>query len=230
MARKLPRWSRRLLPKRPEVILSATIEYEQTGKQSGMYLGEDSHELNISSKDLEAECKRVIEKRLPEDLEDLFGIEAEIRVRGSRYGSLIVFFSVLLSGYTLIASYRGFYDSIRLIKEHCAVLLNKLLRDRYPHHSFKNVVVKTQHPSLPNPQELYWPSRLWKGLGIHPSEMPWLLGESSPPRGQPRRDGFFWFLLVLCVLLLTALGVLVYAAVVSTYFPEAATLSTGLLL
>lgn len=219
MARKLPRWSRQLLPKRPEIILSATIEYEQTGKQSGMYLGEDGHEMNISSKHLEADCKRVIENQLPEDLENLFGIEAEIQVRGSRYGSLIVFFSVMLSGYTLIASYKDFYDSIQLIREHCAVLLNKLLRDRYSHHSFRDVVVKTRHPALLDPHELYWPSRLWKRFGIHPSEMPLgPLAESSPLHEHPRRDGFFWFLLVLCVLLLAALGVLVYAAIVQTYF------------
>jgi len=217
MPSPVPRWSRRLRPKRREVMLSASIEYAQTKEQSGMRLGEKNQELDISSRRLQDEAKRVIEDRLPADLADLFGIDAKVEVRGCRFGSLIVFFSVLLSGYGLIASYKDFYDSIQLIKEHCNLLLRTVLRDNYPHHDFK-VEVETRYPTLPNPHDLYSPSRYWKRLGLHPSELPWELWESAPPPQHARRDGFFWFLLVLSTVLLGVLGVLVYAAVVQTYF------------
>lgn len=219
MASKIPRWSRGLLPNRREVLLSAEIEYSQYGDQDGMYLGDMRQQKReeVPPEMLQKEVERVIQKRLPADLMDLFGIDAEIKVQGARFGSLLVVFSVLLSGYTLIASYKGFYDSIQLIKEHCQLLLRKLLREEYPHRSF-NVSVDTRYPALPNPYDLHPGSRLSKRLGFPFSELPRELWAPDPSRGHPRRDGFFWFLLILCVLLLAALGLLVYAAVVQTYF------------
>ena len=230
MPSMVPRWSRRLLPKRREVLLSASIEYRQSGDQVGMYISDKGEKLeNIHPQMLEKEVTRVIEDRLPADLMDLFGVDAKIKVQGTRFRSLIVVFSALLSGYALIASYKDFYDSIQLIQEHCGLLLRKLLRDLYPHRIF-NVDVSTRHPVLPDPYELSSPIRFWERRGTHPSKIPWELWGSPPLREHSRRDGFFWFLLVLCVLLLAILGVLVYAAVVNTYFPEATNLGTGLLL
>lgn len=230
MPSKVSRWSRQLLPKRPEVLLSAFIEYSQYGDQSGMYLTDKGEKLeNIHPQMLEKEVRRVIQDRLPADLKELFGIDAQIEVQGARFGSLLVVFSVILSGYTLLASYKGFHDSIQLIKQHCQLLLTKLLRDLYPHRSF-SISVDTRYPTLPDPFELSSPLRFWERRGIHPSKIPWELWEAPTPHYSPRRDGFFWFLLVLCLLLLAALGVLVYAAVVQTYFPGATSSSIGLLL
>jgi hypothetical protein len=221
-----PRWSRRLLPKQREILLSASIEYSQSAfrdssqyeDQMGMHLSEKGEKLeNIHPQMLEKEVTRVIQDRLPGDLMELFGIDAQIKVQGVRFGSLLVVFSVLLSGYSLLASYKDFHDSIQLIKEHCKLLLSKLLRDLYPHRSF-SVSVDTRYPTLPDPFELSSPLRFWERRGIHPAKLPWDLWGSAPLREHPRRDGFFWFLLGLCVLLLVALSVLVYAAVVQTYF------------
>jgi len=218
MASKIPRWSRGLLPNRREVLLSALIEYSQYGDQDGMYLGDKDRRLeNIPPEMLQQKVETLIQERLPADLMDLFGIDAEIKVQGARFGSLLVVFSVLLSGYTLIASYKGFYDSIQLIKEHCELLLRKLLREQYPHRKF-NISMETRYPTLPDPYELSSPFRFWERRGIHPSKLPWELWGSAAPHHSRRRDGFFWFLLILCVLLLAALGLLVYAAVVQTYF------------
>jgi len=212
------RWRRRLTPKRPEVVLAAQIEYAQTGDQQGMSIRADRKSNDLPLPDLRHEVERVIEHRLPSDLEELFGVEAEIRVRACRYGSLNVFFGVLLSGIGLIASYKDFYDSIQLIREHCALLLRELLQDRYPHRRF-NVKVDLKHPYLSNPYDRHIPQRYWKRLGPELAETLWALGEPPTAFQRPRRDGFFWFLLALCTLLLGALGVLVYAAVVQTYFP-----------
>jgi hypothetical protein len=113
----------------------------------------------------------------------------------------------------LIASYRDFFDSIRLIREHCEFLLESLLEDKHRHRTF-NAGVRIEYPRLREPHDL--PLRYMKRFGM--IESAWALEEPwMPPRG-PRRDGFFWFLLVLCLLLLGALGTLVYAAVVQTYF------------
>lgn len=211
------RWRKRLMPKNREVIMAAQIEYSQTGDQQGMSIRQD-RKSNDFHPELRHEVERVIEKRLPSDLEKLFGIEAEIRIRACRYGSLSAFFGVMLSGFGLIASYKDLYDSIQLIREHCNLLLRELLQDRYPHHRF-DVKVDLKHPHLPNPYDTHPPRRNWKMLGPELSETLWAFGQPPEALQRPSRDGFFWFLLVLCTLLLGALGVLVYAAVVQTYFP-----------
>jgi len=210
------RWRRRLLSRRPEVVLVAEIEYSRTSDQQGMSLRGDKSNSDSPLPHLRQEVERLIENRLPSDLEKLFGVEAEIQVKACRYGSLHVFFGVLLSGIGLIASYKDFYDSIQLIRKHCNLLLRELLQDRYPHRSF-DVKVEPRHPHLPDPYDRYM-SKRWQMLGPEIAETLWALGEPSAALQRPRRDGFFWFLLSLCLLLLGALGVLVYAAVVQTYF------------
>jgi hypothetical protein len=217
-SRRWRRWRSRLAPRRREVVLAAQIEYAQTGDQQGMSIRADQKSNDLPLPHLRDEVERVIEHRLPSDLEELFGVEAEIRVRACRYGSLSVFFSVLLTGAGLIASYKDFYDSIQLIREHCALLLRELLQDRYPHRRF-DVKVDLKHPHLSNPYDGYMPQRYWKMRGPELTEALWPLGEPPAALHRTSRDGFFWFLLVLCTLLLGALGVLVYAAVVQTYFP-----------
>jgi hypothetical protein len=196
-------WRRRLIPKRREVVLLAQIEYNQVGDQQGMRIGGDRKNNDFQLPELRQEVKTVIEQRLPSDLEELFGIQAEIRVRAF-----------------LIASYKDFFDSINLIKDHCSLLLRELLRDRYSHSSF-NVNVFTKHPHLPDPygESMDMPRRYLKKFGPELVEMLRALGAPPAPPHRARRDGFFWFLLVLCALLLAALGLLVYAAVVKTYFP-----------
>jgi len=220
--RGISRWRRRMLPTRREVILAARIEYSQTQEQQGMSIHDSRSSRSSNEKmglpDLQREVERVIEDRLPADLEKLYGIKAEIRIHGCRYGSLSVFFGALLTGFGLIASYKDFYDSIHLLREHAELLLEELLGDRYSHHSF-DVEVKIKHPRLPDPYDFYSPRRYWKMLGPELTESLWAFGAASPAAERPRRDAFFWFLLILCVVLMAALGVLAYAAIIKTYFP-----------
>jgi len=213
------RWRGRLLPGRREVILSARVDYEQTGDQRGMSISEKGWEENIHISQLREDIEHVVKDRLPDDLAKIFGVEAEIRVIACRFGSLTLFFGVVLSGIGLIASYRDFFDSIRLIREHCESLLKSLLKDKYRHRIF-SANVHIEYPRLREPHDL--PLRYMKYFGesdLGTIERMWALEEPSVLRRTASRDGFFWFLLALCLLLLGALGVLVYAAVVQTYFP-----------
>lgn len=219
--RGISRWRRRMLPTRQEVILAARIEYSQTQDQKGMSIRDSISSRSKNEMDLphlQREVERVIEDSLPADLEKLYGIKAEIRIHGCRYGSLSVFFGALFTGFGLIASYKDFYDSIHLLREHAELLLEALLGDRYPHHSF-DVGVAIKHPRLPDPYDFYSPRRYWKMLGPELAETVWAFGGAARAAERQRRDGFFWFLLILCVVLMAALGLLAYAAIVKTYFP-----------
>lgn len=215
MNRTSRRWRNRLQPHRQEVVLSARIEYEQSGEQRGRSLLETEREEMSEGRRLREDVEHVIEHRLPEDLAEIFGIEAEIRVIACRFGSLTVFFGVVLSGIGLIASYSDFFDSIRLIREHGEFLLRSVLKEKYRRETF-SANVHIEYPRLREPYDP--PLRFMKHFGqldprLMELEAPWAVSRAG------RRDGFFWFLLVLCALLFGALGTLVYAAVVQTYFP-----------
>ncbi len=170
-------------------------------------------------RELVADIGNVITERLPVDLANIFGLHVKTRIVQTRYGSVTVFFGVLLSGFTLIANYKGFYDSIQLIRKHCELLLEGLIRSKYDGELHSNVNV--DHPKLDDPREMRFPRRLRHWLDHYPPEIAeamWEFGSfGSANRG--RRDAFFWFLLVLNIILLVALGIIVYGAVVKTYFP-----------
>ena len=110
---------------------------------------------------------------------------------------------------------------MQLIKKHCQFLINGLLDNKYTRDLAANVSI--DYPVLNNPRDMYFPKslrRFFGGKGFGPGIEDYFL-ELSQLHGiqGTRRDGFFWFLLSLCIILLISVGILVYAAVVKTYFP-----------
>ncbi len=203
--------------KRREVVLEIYIDKEGEGK---IKKGDQFDNCSIS--ELVTDVSSIITDRLPADLADIFGVDIKTRVIGDpRYGSISIFFGVVLSGFTVIASYKSFFDSIKLIEEHCQLLIRGLLQDKYRGQLFANV--SRRYPKLDDPRDMYLPKslrRFFGGKGFGPGIEDYFL-ELSQLHGiqGKRRDGFFWFLLSLCIILLIIVGILVYAAVVKTYFP-----------
>jgi hypothetical protein len=125
----------------------------------------------------------------------------------------LIFFSAIVSGLGLFSSYAGFFDSVKLIKQHGKLLLERATRG-YPGADFEISVVE-QFPSLPDPNDFGW-RRIRKMFGPEADEL-WR-GFMFAGRERSNRDAFFWFLLIFNILLLAALGILVEGAVVKTYF------------
>ena len=200
-----------------EVVLEIYIDKEGEGK---IKKGDQFDNCSIS--ELVTDVSSIITDRLPADLADIFGVDIKTRVIGDpRYGSISIFFGVVLSGFTVIASYKSFFDSIKLIEEHCQLLIRGLLQDKYRGQLFANV--SRRYPKLDDPRDMYLPKslrRFFGGKGFGPGIEDYFLELSQLDGIQgKKRDGFFWFLLSLCIILLIIVGILVYAAVVKTYFP-----------
>ena len=207
--------------KKREVIFVANIDYGYSEKDKSIkkdgYLG--TNEVPVSK--LIEDAKLIITNQLPTDLADIFGIHAEVRFIDTRPGSINIFFGVVISGITLIANYKKLYDSMTLIAQHCNLLIDGMLKEKYPYNLSAGVSMK--YPVLGDPRDMYLPKslrRFFGGKGFGPGVEDYFL-ELSQLHGiqGKRRDGFFWFLLSLCIILLIIVGILVYAAVVKTYFP-----------
>lgn len=204
----MPLWKR-------EVILNATIEYNYEALRSfGGPIRERGRVGDRQVSELVEDVTEIINHRLPTDLANIFGIHAKTRIVATRYGSVTLFFGVLLSTFSFIASYRDFFDSIQLIREHAGMLLRGLVNEQYSGNLDVNVSVV--QPRLEDPRERHLP-RLFRHF---PPDIVEDLVRQGYFAGVPgvRRDAFFWFLLLLTFLLLGVVGLLVYGAVVNTYF------------
>ena len=203
-----------------EIVMSATVDYSHEARSKGQSIGPKTRFEDNSNSKLEDEVKEIISSRLPSDMAQIYGMTLRTRVITTKYGSLIVFFGVLLSGFTFIANYKGFFDSIHLIREHLGLLLTGRLRERFSDQL--EISVSVEYPKLDDPREMRFPSelrRLFRHMPFEPEFSEafnfWQLMAHRPQR----RDAFFWFLLLISLSLIGVVGVLVFAAVKKTYFP-----------
>jgi hypothetical protein len=200
-----------------EVILEAHIDFEWDRRQKGDTITQSSHIGEHSVSELVEDVKRIAQDYLRNDMASVFGMHIETRVVATRFGSVSVFSGVVLSGFVLISRYKNFYDSIQLIEHHSERLLRSMVREEYGRHL--EVGVNVAHSRLDDPRAMRFPRGLRKHFPPEiAEEFLFEMGELySPRRGS--RDGFFWFLLVFCVVLLGIVGWLVRAAVLKAYFP-----------
>src|SRR5438046_10522149 len=115
-----------------EVVLLATIDYDYKERNQGRRLRPNS---DSPYERLEKEARRIIEVELPSDLRRIYGLEVQTRILDIQAGSLLVFFSAVVSGLGFFSGYAGFFDSVKLIKQHCALLLKRAAHD-YPGSDF----------------------------------------------------------------------------------------------
>ncbi|MCE5252496.1 hypothetical protein LLG96_20025, partial [bacterium] len=173
---------------------------------------------NDSIVSLEDVVKDVISSRLPSDMAHIYGLTVKTRVITTRFGSLTVFFGVLLSGFTFIANYKSFFDSVQLIRAHLTLLLSGRLQEKLGENL--DITVSVEQPKLDDPRESRLPSEFrhfFKHMQFEP-EFVEAFSLMAYQR-QNRRDAFFWFLFVFCIILIGIISVLVFIAVKKTYFP-----------
>jgi len=202
-----------------EVILEACVKfYREEQRKEGYSNRIEIDKPDIQRERLEHEACRVIESELPSELRQIYGLETKTQVIAIRDGSLLIFFSVVVTGMGVFASYSDFFESIALVKKHVGMLLERAIRPLVQLQT--DVSVSTEFPRMPDPDDIFWPRRLRRRMGPFAEELldsgfPWAV---RPPVA--KRDGFFWWLLIVNLVLLTILGVLVGGAVMKTYFPE----------
>jgi hypothetical protein len=167
---------------------------------------------------LESELQAIVERELPRDMDEIYGLGVKTRVIAFREGSVILFFGAVMSAVGIFSSYNDFFESISLIKKHCRMLVDHLVKDR--HGSDWQVQVEVEYPTVPEPRDLMPWRRLRHMFGPEADDVLQFSSWMQPPTGRSsRRDGFFWFLLLLNVLLVVAVALLVSAAVRRVYFP-----------
>lgn len=198
-----------------EVILSARIDLGYESKSKGRRLSPDQWFDDRGIEELERDVKNVIVGELPSDLLEIYGIEVRVRYITTRYGSMAAFFAVVMTGLGVFASYNDFFESIARVREHCALLLRSNLERKYREEFSVNI--NLEYPYLPEPTSRL-PRRRQKMFDPMPDEMAEFFATTGALPERSQRDGFFWYLLVLNILLLGTVGVLVYGAVAKTYF------------
>ena len=162
---------------------------------------------NISKENSEfvAAVREALEIGLPKDMREIYDMQIDVRIKDIRTGSLTVFFAVTVACLNALSRYKNLYDSIELIRHHADILLESL-GDRFGN---LNVTVNTRYPRLHDPYDRHHLMR----------DKLFLEDMALPDLPCHRRDAFFYFLLVWCIISFIIIGVLVYAAVQKTYFP-----------
>lgn len=190
LARRLFR--RRRFWRSEEVVFEARIDYADS-------------DASLTEEDdrVEAAVYRALTAELPRDLSRFFGLEVSTRIRGTRYGSLSVFFSVFVLGYTVLSGYKGLFDSVELIRSQADELIESALRGRNQRFS---VNVYARYPQF---SQRRWADRL-----LSSDEFPIAIG---PPARSSLR-GAFALLLLVAIIEALAIALLVYGAVMKTYF------------
>jgi len=192
--------------KKPRAVFCVTVDWTYNAKSE-----RKKHQSNENSleSDTFARAERIVMsvmlEDLPRDVNELYGFEIALRHLGTRGGSLLLFYEVIASGLGAISSYADFVDSMNLIRTHAKRLLDHgLERERD-----LEIGVRCEWPNCEG-EERYL--KEFYGRGSRP--LPFLVQSES----RAKRDGFFYFLLCLCIIQAALIYALLYVAVKKTYF------------
>lgn len=196
-----------------ETILKIAIRYSDSKRENqdalavGHRVGDEPFER------FERDARSSIETRLPAEMHELFGIPVTSRVMRFQNGSIEIVFGVVLGAASFLSGYAGFFDSIELIKKQATSILSRLLNEQYG--GGFSLSTDTLWPRMRDPYDS--PFRfLRRRFGPFEEDLlPFLASGNS----EPRRDAFFWFLLISNIGLVIVVGVLVWGAVRKVYFP-----------
>jgi hypothetical protein len=183
-----------------EVIFRAKIDYSDARSMSLRDINENS--------EIEQRVVRALTQDLPRDMEAIFGVNIDVQMKGTRAGSIVMLFGVVIATvspvFSALSRYKNLYDSVVLIKNqaHSAIAAALNGSGKY---SLSVDVVDPSERSLEETNPYRW----WRRRSPFQVEfMPDNFGVGDSRMGH--RDGS-WFLLMLCILEGVALGMLVYS-------------------
>jgi hypothetical protein len=194
-----------------EIIFEARIDYSD---RRDLSLG-DIRE----SPEIEQRVTRVLTQDLPHEMETIFGMNIDVQIKGTRQGSILILFGAVIAGVSPLLSalsrYKNLSDSVVLIKNQAERAIRTALNEqRIGTYSVDVEVVDPTERSLVEDT----PRRWWRRHMPFPVEFMPDNFSSEDSHARHRRDGFFWFLLALCILEGVAIAMLMYRAVINTYF------------
>lgn len=203
--------------KERSIIFSAELETPYNQRSQGIRLHPGTDSLDIPLDQLEMDAISIINNKLPNDLNSIFKLDVKINVISTRYGSIVIFFDVLLTAFQIISRYKSFIDSVNLIKDHCELLLRSMVLENYGLDI--NVNVEAKYPSVPNHAEIAGERLLNRIKGRSTSNINKIIDYGFENQNRRnKRDIFFWYLLIMNIILLSSIGFLVFAAIKNTYF------------
>jgi len=201
-------------PKTSRIIYSANIDLNYELKNEGQRLHRNktiwlpNQEKKIESKEIEELIKQTIKYDLGKEIKKTIGLDIRTEINSTRYGSIEVIFTIFITTFSFIASIKGFYDSIIFIKKQTERLLRSNLNKQFG--DFFNVGVTSEYPSF-------------ESRDISMKELDIFLRKGRPYgfidtiKEKPRRDGFFWYLLISNIILLGVIIALISKAVINFY-------------
>ncbi len=201
-------------PKTSRIIYSANVDLNYDLKKQGEKIQRDKtiwlskQEKKIESKELEKLIEQTIKYDLVKEIRKTIGLDIKTEINSTRYGSIEVIFTVFITTFSFIASIKGFYDSVMFIKKQTERLLRSNLNEQFG--DYFSVGVSTEYPSFESRE-------------ISMKELDFLLRKGRPYghfdtiNEKPKRDGFFWYLLISNIILLGIIGLLIIKAVINYY-------------
>lgn len=199
---------------RREVVLSVRFSSHNDNIEPSLTPGPKGRVGDFPADQFIGEARHIIESDLPRELRDVFGLKVETRVIAVRGGSIIIYFGAAIAGLATFSRYKSLVESIDLLRRHLDRLLGRLAQ-KYSGNI--RVDVGVEFPRLDNPGDWHWRWRKW----MRDPEDEMMASMMMPDDGNYRlkRDGFFWFLLLLCTFETAALVLLVWKAMSKMYFP-----------
>ena len=157
---------------------------------------------NVSYSDIKSFVEEIISKELVNEYKEFVDLPIHsIQINRTYEGSIEVFFSVLFNAYQFIAGYKGFFDSLKMIKTATSKHIEKRLREKYGDYFNVDTYLET-------PQDNY---RDMEHFFMKRGYFPFVENLTE------KRDGFFYYLLVSNIVLLIVIILLVARAVIQFY-------------
>lgn len=156
---------------------------------------EDNYIFKFEGDKIDHTATSALLQELPGELENIYGLKVSIKVNHVRKGSLVIFFTVILTAYSIISSYKGFYESIELIKKQSADLLEMRLQELDPSLIVEVTTVNPNHNE--------------HGLT---AKRPFNVVSKIVAN-----NCFFYFLLILSIVEFIAIAWMVHFAIIRTY-------------
>lgn len=144
--------------------------------------------------DIKNEVVGILQSDLPERCKAYFDTPVEVNVKGSHDGSIVVVFDVIVKAIEFISGAKDAYDVAALIRNITVKLIEKRLDKKYGRGTF--LVYGRNHNY--REKDIYHP----EVREVH----------------FVNNNGFFWYLLISNIVLVICIFLLVYGAVMKTYF------------
>jgi len=192
-------------------VISIKIDFNHNSKQNER-LEPNGHfhfqrEKSATYDEIKMFCTDVINRELKEEVNDLVPLPIKaIDVKKSYNGSIVLVVSVVFNIFQFVASIRDFYDSVELIKSIAEKHLRKRLQEQYGEYFTVDARSMTSNDRYDFEDIMHSDKRSRR-----------LFTALQNTGVTPKRDVFFYYLLISNIVLLGIVITMVFRAVTQTF-------------